>query len=364
MFSQITLENLAVFRKLEWQPHKSLNLIIGENGGKTHLLKTLYVIARSIEEYNKRKGHFHSETWGDRIANKLLWTFQPAHWELNTLITQGQSKLKVEINFDHESLYFTLGEKNTTSISEFSELNHKLPEFNALFIPAKEVLTTYEAIAATRFEAKVFATAKLLPRKQLEIAGFDDTYYDLIKALRLHKTKGQIQSDLQALTFELDKMIEGEILVDKQRFIFKRADEQYSMSQTAEGIKKIGILSTLIRNRLLTKNTILFIDEPETHLHPKLIIALVDTLFLMASMGISIYLATHSYFVLRRFEWLARKHNESIGLCSLYRANKNGVTSQFYNLQDGMPSNQIIDVSLELYEQNVLLDFKNDDHLL
>jgi AAA15 family ATPase/GTPase len=203
-----------------------------------------------------------------------------------------------------------------------------------------------------------------LPRKQLEIAGFDDTYYDLIKALRLHKTKGQIQSDLQALTFELDKMIEGEILVDKQRFIFKRADEQYSMSQTAEGIKKIGILSTLIRNRLLTKNTILFIDEPETHLHPKLIIALVDTLFLMASMGISIYLATHSYFVLRRFEWLARKHNESIGLCSLYRANKNGVTSQFYNLQDGMPSNPIIDVSLELYEQNVLLDFKNDDHLL
>jgi len=168
-------------------------------------------------------------------------------------------------------------------------------------------------------------------------------------------TKGQIQPDLQALTFELDKMIEGEIQFDKQSFIFKRAHEQYSMSQTAEGIKKIGILSTLIRNRLLKKNTILFIDEPETNLHPKLIIALVDTLFLMASMGISIFLATHSYFVLRRFEWLARKHNESIGLCSLYR---DGITPRFYNLQDGMPSNPIIDVSLELYEQNVLLDFK------
>jgi len=340
MFSQITLENLAVFRKLEWQPHKFLNLIIGENDtGKTHLLKTLYVIARSIEEYQKRQ--IHSETWGERIANKLLWTFQPAHWELNSLIRQGESKLKVEINFYHENLYFTLGENNTTTISEFSELNCQFPKFNTLFIPAKEVLTSYEAIAATR--------------EQLEIAGFDDTYYDLIKALRLPMTKGQIQPDLQALTLELDQMIEGEIVLDKQSFIFKRAAEQYSMSQTAEGIKKIGILSTLIRNRLLKKNTILFIDEPETNLHPKLIIALVDTLFLMASMGISIYLATHSYFVLRRLEWLARKHNESIGLCSLYR---NGITPKFYNLQDGMPSNPIIDVSLELYEQNVLLDFK------
>ncbi len=204
-------------------------------------------------------------------------------------------------------------------------------------------MTSYDAIAATR--------------EQLEIAGFDDTYYDLIKALRLPMTKGKIQPDLQALTFELDKMIAGKILFDKQNFIFKRAHEEYGMSQTAEGVKKIGILSTLIRNRLLKLGTILFIDEPETNLHPKLIIALVDTLFLMASMGISIYLATHSYFVLRRFEWLARKHNESIGLYSLYRTEKNGVIPRYYNLKDGMPSNPIIDVSLELYEQNVLLDF-------
>ncbi|WP_069472301.1 AAA family ATPase [Candidatus Marithrix sp. Canyon 246] len=345
MFTQITLENLAVFRKLEWQPHKSLNLIIGENDtGKTHLLKTLYVIARSIEQYNKRKGQFQSESWGDRLANKLLWTFQPTNWELNTLISQSESKLKVEANFFNENLYFTLGKENTTTISNFSELNCQFPEFNALFIPAKEILTTFDAIAATR--------------EQLEIAGFDDTYYDLIKALRLPMTKGQIQPDLQALALKLDKMIEGKILVDKQSFIFKRAHEQYGMSQTAEGIKKIGILSSLIRNRLLKQGTILFIDEPETNLHPKLIIALVDTLFIMASMGISIYLATHSYFVLRRFEWLARKHNESIGLCSLSRTDKNGVIPNIYNLQDGMPSNPIIDVSLELYEQNVLLDFE------
>ncbi|TGO02749.1 hypothetical protein PN36_19580 [Candidatus Thiomargarita nelsonii] len=68
---------------------------------------------------------FHSESWGYKIAKKLLWTFQPALWELNT--RQGQSKLKVEVNFYNESLYFTLGEKNTTTISEFNRFMLSLP---------------------------------------------------------------------------------------------------------------------------------------------------------------------------------------------------------------------------------------------
>ncbi|MNE57503.1 hypothetical protein D3C80_1524730 [compost metagenome] len=35
----------------------------------------------------------------------------------------------------------------------------------------------------------------------------------------------------------------------------------YSWNYTAEGIKKIGILTTLIKNRKLRKNTVLFMDE-------------------------------------------------------------------------------------------------------
>jgi len=181
----------------------------------------------------------------------------------------------------------------------------------------------------------------------------------LIKALRLPISRGKLPLQLQKAVELLDtQMGKGQIEVEKNEFIFKRGHEKSAMSQTAEGLKKIGLLERLICNRMLNTNSILFIDEPEVNLHPRAIVTLVDTLFQMAKAGIQIYLATHSYFVLRRFEWLARKHQESIPLCAISRSPKNGVSAKFHNLRDGMPSNPIIEVSIELYEQNVLLDFE------
>jgi predicted ATPase len=68
------------------------------------------------------------------------------------------------------------------------------------------------------------------------------------------------------------------------------------MQLTAEGIKKIGILTTLIRNRQLNANSVLFLDEPETTLHPEATRELVEMLMLMARAGMQIFLATHNYF--------------------------------------------------------------------
>jgi predicted ATPase len=344
MFNNIVLENLAAFQKLDWQPLDRINIIIGENDtGKTYLLKILYCLARSIEEFYKTSMG-PSRTWQEVLENKLLWTFQPPDWHLNHLILKGQERLQVSAGFYDTPLQFVLGDKATTTLSEISELTEPFPQFNTLFIPPKEILSAFDAIAATR--------------EQLEIAGFDDTFLDLIKALRLPVTRGQIQDTQEAVTI-LDRILKtGQIQFDKQRFIFKRDNTQYAMSETAEGIKKIGILQTLIRNRKIKQGTILFIDEPEVNLHPKAIVGLVEMLFHLASAGIQVYIATHSYFILKRFELLARQHNERIPVCSLYRTETKGVMADFYDLRDGMPPNPIIDVSVELYEQDVRLDIE------
>lgn len=345
MFNRLTLENLAAFQRLEWHQHQRLNLLIGDNDtGKTYLLKILYCIVRGIEEY-QRTDQVPPRAWQEVLSNKLLWTFQPPAWKLSQLIFKGQSRLQVTAGVDTETLHLALEEQTDTEIAEVSELTGQFAEINALFIPPKEVLTAFAAIAATR--------------EQLEIAGFDDTYFDLLKALRLPLTKGKIQENLQAVLNTLNNlMVGGQIRLDQHHFVFERSNQQYSMSQTAEGIKKIGIFDTLIRNRKLKTGSILFIDEPEVNLHPKAIVVLVDMLFQMAQAGIQIYIATHSYFVLKRFELLARLHNEPISLCSLSRTAGAGVTAEFYDLREGMPPNSIIDVSIELYEQEVRLDIE------
>jgi len=349
MFNSLTLENIAAFQKLEWQPDERLNLIIGENdSGKTHLLKILYGIARSIEEYQKRKNSDQSLRWASVLAEKLRWTFQPPALKLGQLVHNGKSQLTVNAHLADNSLNlsFSFGDKTTRKILKFTPktLETKIT-LNALFLPPKEIMTVMDAIEATR--------------SQLEIIGFDDTYIDLIKALRLPVSQGKLHPHLKKAVELLDEQMgNGQIEIDKNEWVFKRGDNKYAMSQTAEGLKKLGILKILLKNRLLKPGTILFVDEPEVNLHPKAVVALVDIFFQMAQAGIQIYIATHSYFVLRRFEWLARKYNESIGLCSLLRHPKNGAVAQFDNLREGMQANPIIDVSIELYEQNVRLDFE------
>jgi predicted ATPase len=94
------------------------------------------------------------------------------------------------------------------------------------------------------------------------------------------------------------------------------------------------------------------------NLHSKAIVGLVEMLFHAARAGIQIYIATHSYFVLKRFELIARQHDEMIPVCSLSKTQTEGVNADFYDLRDGMPPNPITDVSIDLYEQGVRLDIE------
>ena len=55
--TSLCLENFVAFQQpLDWRVHSSLNVIIGVNDtGKTHLLKLLYAMTRSVEEFWKKQ---------------------------------------------------------------------------------------------------------------------------------------------------------------------------------------------------------------------------------------------------------------------------------------------------------------------
>ncbi len=343
MFSHVWIENMAAFSCLRWDHHGKVNVIVGENDtGKTHLLKMLYCVARSIEDYTKRE-QTDRPLWRDMLAEKLLWTFQPGTWRLGELVRKGESRLKVEARLNDENYGFSFGKDTTSKIIECTDLAQPQPELRALFLPPKEVLTGLDAVAATR--------------EQLQIPGFDDTYQDLIRALRLPTTQGSIQRNLGDVLDELEALFTGEIRREEERFVFRRGREKYWMSQTAEGIKKIGILTTLIRNRTLRQGSVLFVDEPEANLHPNAIVKLMGMLFNLGRAGVQVYLATHSYFAIKELELLARRERESVPFCSLSQGDR-GITAVFSDLRDGMPDNPIVDASVRLYEKDVRLDLE------
>lgn len=92
MFDYLSLENFAAFSTLKWQNHSQINVIIGTNDtGKTHLLKLLYCIAKSIEEFTKSQ-QSDKPSWRDVLADKIFWVYQPESNKLGELVKKGPKK--------------------------------------------------------------------------------------------------------------------------------------------------------------------------------------------------------------------------------------------------------------------------------
>jgi len=348
MIKKVTIQNFQSFTQFKSEPSfANINLIIGENDtGKTGLLKILYAGTKALEEFFLKR-QSSKESYKKILGDKINNVFQPQRVGLGELVRKnGSHKLRVDLSYGHKTklnLQFNFGGSTTNTIVEGTDSDHIEPfveNFNTLFIPAKEVLTSSEAIAATR--------------RKLFMFGFDDTYLDLIDALNIKTIKGNVLNELSQVNKDLEALFEGTVVHGKDvPFIFKKGNTEYTMSLTAEGVKKIGILTTLIRNRQLTKDTILFMDEPDSALHPKAVRALARMIVSMAKGGVQLFISSHNYFMVKQLSILADQENLSVNCYSLFRGSDNSTQVEYSDLRDGVPDNPIIQEALDMFNEEL-----------
>jgi AAA15 family ATPase/GTPase len=169
--------------------------------------------------------------------------------------------------------------------------------------------------------------------------------------------KGNITEELKDVNKRLETLFEGQIEQQTDDdFLFKKGNTEFPMQLTAEGVKKIGILTTLIRNRQLNANSVLFLDEPETTLHPEATRELVEMLMLMAKAGIQIFVATHNYFVLKQMHLSARRDDVATNCYSLTREKGRSVEFTVHDLKEEFPENPISDEAIRMSDEEVKLD--------
>ena len=207
---------------------------------------------------------------------------------------------------------------------------------NSVFIPAKEIISLHSIILKSRDVDKAF--------------GFDDTYYDLAKALRYPRTPGNNYKEFVKSREELYSFLDGKIEYKEEtgKWFFRSGRQRYSIGITAEGIKKISIIDILLGNRYINNNSVIFFDEPEASLHPKAVANLLDIIFKLSECGIQFFLATHSYFVIKKLFIYAQQEKKSVPFLNLLH---DGYATS--DLLKEMPNNEIINESIRLYEQEV-----------
>lgn len=85
MIKQFSFEKFGPLGEIKSNSLSNINLIIGSNSvGKTFLLKSLYSLVRSQEEYNKGDDR---RDFDEVLSDKLYWTFQIE--KLSDLVQKG-----------------------------------------------------------------------------------------------------------------------------------------------------------------------------------------------------------------------------------------------------------------------------------
>jgi len=121
----------------------------------------------------------------------------------------------------------------------------------------------------------------------------------------------------------LQKAIDGKVTIKEEEFFLRNKQGNLEFTLLAEGIRKLGLLWLLIQNGTLLSGSILFWDEPETNLNPKLFGVLMDIILDLQRNGVQVFLATHDYVILKELD-LRKKKNDKLKFHSLYKDEKSG----------------------------------------
>lgn len=342
---KLLIKNFTCFEEVDFTKFsRGINLFIGENGtGKTNTLKVLY----AFSNYRNFLGLKNPD------SEHIIFD----HFAPNGL--GGKSEL---LRNKHDSLSLDIqinGKQFVNNASLRVETNGtvglSLPDViegggikHLLYLPPQEMLSWQRG----------FINIYLRQEN-----GFDRVYYDLAVALNGEKLKSPYLEEAGAFIQELKETIQADVYRENGRFYFKFYNEGLTLeaSAVATGMVKLGQLMYLILNGSLTKDTIVFWDEPEANLNPRYISVVAKVLKTLAKAGCQLFIATHDYLLIHLLSLDAeypQEDNPGIRFFSFYKT-PNGTKIEEGDTLADLQHNVILDEYAALHEKELTLFQEN-----
>ncbi len=283
---QLILNQFTAFDEAEFNFCPGINVLIGANStGKSHLMKIIYTLLKVCEV-----AQLHQTDSREKIEalleDKLMGVFKPD--AVGRLVRRGRGRRSgsVSLTYEKTKLELTVTTLNNIELT-FERLPNPTP---SVYLPAHEFLSSYEGFISAYLHRET---------------AFDETYYDLSVALNRSPLRGPRFVEINNLITPLERAIGGKVVQESGRFYVRLPEGKLEAHLVAEGYRKLAGLIYLIGNGSLTQNGILYWDEPEANLNPKLVPVVVKILGILATSGVQVFIATHDYLLSQELSLLA-----------------------------------------------------------
>ena len=110
----------------------------------------------------------------------------------------------------------------------------------------------------------------------------------------------------------IEKIINGKVFYDKNKdeILYEKyslKNKIFKMEQTSNGIKMFGFLQILLLNGTIKEGSILILDEPEVHLHPKWQLKYAELIVKLVQNGVKIVVNSHSPYMIEALQRYSEK---------------------------------------------------------
>lgn len=346
MLKKISVKNLTVFRKLDLTCCSGVNVIVGENGmGKTHLLKVAYsLIAASAEAGKKDSSTDPTKTYLQKAyAEKLVGVLKPETVGRLASRKQGRDRCQISLSFDDSSLDTTISFATSAKTDvQIEKLPTHWDEQAPLYLPTRELLTIYPGFVS------------LYEGRHVE---FEETWRDTCLHLGAPTIKGPREKRASELLKPIEQAMGGKVLLDANGRFYLSVPGSGTMEMplVAEGLRKLAMLARLIATGTILDKGYLFWDEPEANLNPRLIRRVAEVIHILAKEGVQIFIATHSFFLLKELDLLSIKDPYPLRFWGLQRGDDKAIYVEEVNSLKELNNIVALDEELAQYDRELSL---------
>lgn len=135
------------------------------------------------------------------------------------------------------------------------------------------------------------------------LSGIPRYFYDLKKLLFTNFKEGERPPFIISCAADLKKHLRGHFEPSDSDLTFQNSDgEKISKNLVSFGMTNIGIIQAVLSKNIINKGSFVFIDEPESNLHPEWQNILAHTLTKLAENGVYIIVTSHSTEMLKALD--------------------------------------------------------------
>ncbi len=214
--------------------------------------------------------------------------------------------------------------------------------------------------------------------KKIEIPGLSEPISDYIASLsEINRSRSHRKSEsVKALIGNIEeKILNGEVSFDNKSKALKyksfKSNEVYDLNYTSSMVSEISPIVAFLKfivdyNSNSIGKTILFIEEPEAHLHPSVQVELIETFVKFTDHNIKLVITSHSNYIFNKLNnmVLGRIVDHKKYSPILLAENENGSLSGYMEIDEyGASDENFLDIAEDLFdERENYIEILNEEH--